>query len=315
MVDLKNEKQQLRALESLFKQKRFSDALAIAKKLNHDFPNSFQIKFLYVRTLKELNKLAEAEEELKELMLLFPNNVKLLLESGNISLELDKIDNALEYYNKILFLDPFNEEAKNSIDKIEAMKKRGLGGGEKEVDFITYQQETLDNADTLPEFDNKAIHNQIQGKEEVADSPPLNLEPEDRVEPSPVLVQTPEVKEPFMPSTIPEADESESKEPEPAEDKEMQPAAEAEGTEFVTESAALLYLEQELFDDAMVIYEKLYGARKEEKYLLKIKEIEKTKELKRQQVIRKKINVLTEFLGVIQQRCQAYQQQEGDQIV
>ena len=92
MADVKSEKEQLSTLENLFQQKRFSDALEVAKKANSDYPNSFQIKFLYARTLKELNKMAEAEEVLKELMLIYPNNINLLLESGHLEVLQNKFD-------------------------------------------------------------------------------------------------------------------------------------------------------------------------------------------------------------------------------
>ena len=170
MADIKSEKEQLMALEDLFRQKRFSNALGIAKKASSDFPNSYPIKFLHARTLKELNKLAEAEEVLKELMLVYPNNIKLLLESGNLALLRNKFDESKEYYNKILFLDPFNSEAKNSIEKINVIKKAGLvrkGKG----DFVSYQNEKLQTADTVPEFDSRKLL-EILGEEPPPPPPP-----------------------------------------------------------------------------------------------------------------------------------------------
>ena len=320
MVDLKNEKIQLNALENLVKQKRFSDALTIASKLNHDFPNSFQIKLLYAGILKELNKLEEAEEGFKELNRLFPNNIKLLLEMGNLAVKRSKFDEALEYFNKILFLDPFNSEAKNSIEKIDAMRKKGIGGGDKETDIITYQRETLDNADTLPEFDSKASLEQKKIKEKLfAPPPPLKLTPEDQVEP-PKPQPRPQPQAQVSPSLLSPPPPQPSPVPGAVDDKKGGKIGERErkkeedgGTEFVTESAALLYLKQELFDDALAIYEKLYASRKEEKFLLKIKEIKRGKELKRRRIIQKKIEVLTEYLKVIKER--QYQHSKGDQIV
>ncbi len=176
MADIKSEKEELMALEDLFRQKRFSNALGIAKKASSDFPNSYPIKFLYARTLKELNKLAEAEEVLKELMLVYPNNIKLLLESGNLALLRNKFDESKEYYNKILFLDPFNTEAKNSIEKINVIKKGGLvrkGKG----DFVSYQDEKLQTADTLPEFDSRKLL-EILGEEPPPPPPPPPPAPE-----------------------------------------------------------------------------------------------------------------------------------------
>jgi tetratricopeptide (TPR) repeat protein len=188
MADIKSEKEQLMALEDLFRQQRFSNALGIAKKASSDFPNSYPIKFLHARTLKELNKLAEAEEVLKELMLVYPNNIKLLLESGKVALLRNKFDESKEYYNKILFLDPFNTEAKNSIEKINVIKKAGLvrkGKG----DFVSYQDKKLQTADTLPEFDSRKLLD-ILGEEPPPPPPPPPPAPAMEEE-IPVMSETP----------------------------------------------------------------------------------------------------------------------------
>jgi len=80
---------------------------------------------------------------------------------------------------------------------------------------------------------------------------------------------------------------------EPAPVEENAPAAAAE---FVTESAAELYLSQGLYDDALGIYEKLYAARKEGRFLLRVKQ------LRAHRVGREKIRRLGEFLKSIQMK-------------
>jgi tetratricopeptide (TPR) repeat protein len=156
MEDIKSEKEQLTALEDLFQQKRFSDALDTALKLKEDYPKSFQIRFLHVRILEELNKAGEAETALIELMQMFPNNINLLLEIGKLCTEQNKVADALEYYNKILFLDPFNSEAKAAIDKINIVKKNGSGNVKGNTAIKSYPSDKLHDADTLPEVDQKA---------------------------------------------------------------------------------------------------------------------------------------------------------------
>ncbi len=153
MADIKSERLQLEALENLFKQKRFSEALNFSKKLIRDYPHSFPIKLLHVRTLKELNRLGEAVEALNEMMQLFPNNINLLAEGGILALKRNKFDEALEYYNRILFLDPFNADAKESIDRINTIKKSGGGPSGKKMDFVTYHSEQFNRTDTIHEFD------------------------------------------------------------------------------------------------------------------------------------------------------------------
>ena len=146
MVDLKNEKVQLRALETLFQQRRFTDALTLAEQLAGDFPSSYYINILHVKVLKELGRIVEAEEKARKLMALFPDNINLLVELGTACLKLNKIDDAIEFFNKILFLDPFNAEAKNAIEKIDAMAISSPGGEVKSI-----------SEDTVPELDGSQL--------------------------------------------------------------------------------------------------------------------------------------------------------------
>jgi hypothetical protein len=87
---------------------------------------------------------------------------------------------------------------------------------------------------------------------------------------------------------------------EPAPVEETAPATTmgepAAAAEFVTESAAELYLSQGLYDDALGIYEKLYAARKEGRFLLRVKQ------LRAHRVGREKIRRLGEFLKSIQMK-------------
>jgi tetratricopeptide (TPR) repeat protein len=192
MADIKSEKEQLNALENLFQQKRFSDALEVAQKASSDYPNSYQLKFLYARTLKELNKLAEAEQVLKELMLIYPNNINLLLESGNLAVMQNKFDEGNEFYNKILFLDPFNADAKNSIEKINMIKKGGLPG--KAIgDSFSHQNKNLQSADTLPEFDSMKLRDILNEEPPPPPIPELLQSPSSP--PAPETEEFPEVSE------------------------------------------------------------------------------------------------------------------------
>jgi tetratricopeptide (TPR) repeat protein len=73
-------------------------------------------------------------------------------------------------------------------------------------------------------------------------------------------------------------------------------AAPLEGDEFVTESAARLYLSQGLYEEALFIYEKLQRQKPDEKFARKIEE------LKSKCQCQKKIQALTAFLQIIQER-------------
>jgi len=277
MVDLKDEKAQLKALENLFSQKRFSEALTMAEKLNSDFPDSYYINILYVKILMELNRLTEAEDTAKGLLQLYPDNINLLQEMGNIYLKLNKYDESIEYYNKILFLDPFNTLAKESIEKIEALRKTVEGRGKKSADFVSYQNEkVIARQDTVPEDqfpDSKT--NAEQGPEIPAE--PTAASVKKHAEPPPIP-EIPEVKDvPEMNEEIPEEEGKEE-------------------VEIMTESAAELYLSQGLYKDALKIYEKLYAIKQEERFTLKIKQ------LKTHIINQKKIQRLTDFWKLIQKR-------------
>lgn len=228
MDNLKTEKDQLVSLEKLYKEKNYEEFLSLSEKLIHEFPDSFQIKLLYGKVLIELNRLSEAEELLKELIQAFPDNINLLLELGNLYSKLNDYDKSFEYYNKILFLDPFNLRAKESIKKVN------------EIINITSEG------------------NQTQETEE-NEVPDLKIEVEER-------------------------EESEEK------------IIEGEDSDFVTESAAELYLSQGLFEEALKIYEQLYSLNKEEAFLLKINEV------KKKRLNQKKIQLLSEFLNKIQKK-------------
>jgi tetratricopeptide (TPR) repeat protein len=403
MVTIKDEREQLRALESLFREKRFSDALVTAQKIKEEFPNSFQIRFLHVRILEELNRLGEAETVLIELMQRFSNNITLLLESGKVCTNRNKYNEALEYYNKILFLDPFNSEAKTAIDKINIIKKNGFGnekGNRTDRAFISYSSEKLDRADTLPEFEpgasalnrSRAPSSSPSASRSPSPPPPPPIPEEEDILPLSLpeeeeegeILETglttvppvPDVEEAEIAESLfdyreegPETKiapplldvgiEEEFKKAENAAEKggnrvdadvdtevdagmefpdmadmdieipevdrtEMAAEVDAEtdadaamdidrgndqngesGVDFVTESAAELYLKQGLVGDALVIYKKLYDSRKEERFLVKINQ------LRKRQINEGQILVLTEFLRLIKQK----QKHRGDKIV
>jgi tetratricopeptide (TPR) repeat protein len=381
MADLKNERIQLQALENLFRQKRFSEALTFAQKLIVDFPNSYYIGILHVKILKELNRLRDAESVALKMMQTSPDNINLLSELGTISLKLNKFDESYDYFNKVLFQDPFNEEARDSMEKIKGLKKVTGGNeakGKNLMDFISQPQEDTDEADTVPELDGETLSplsfgvrlepmeaeeapaetiETLEDFEAVDTVEPIetvetieSIEPVDAIELSsmapmmngqgvetevmdisqleetPGITEVPEVgdvavevdslnshaMEPYTEfsneETVESAEEPESlaaKSPSPEEETSQTMATNTEmetmdlgepapAAEFVTESAAELYLSQGLYDDALGIYEKLYAARKEGRFLLRVKQ------LRAHRVGREKIRRLNELLHLIQ---------------
>ncbi len=371
MADLRNERIQLQALENLFRQKRFSEALTFAEKLIGDYPNSYYIGILNVKILKELNRLRDAEVAALKMMQVSPDNINLLAELGTICLKLNKYDESYEYFNKVLFLDPFNDEARDSMEKIKGLKKVSGGGEPKErklMDFISQPLVNDDNVDTAPELNGEILSPLNIGVElEPMEPGEISAESVEPVEPPPIptmttgaevetelvdisqLEETPKVVEvvelaeaadvvdvaeiaemeeiveiPGVGDVAAEVDSVSTQTAEPytefnneetvesAEEptlvKENVPVAMREtvqttaivepavAAEFVTESAAELYLSQGLYDDALKIYEKLYAARKEGRFLLRVKQ------LRAHRVGREKIRRLGEFLKSIQMK-------------
>lgn len=397
MVDIKDEKLKLKALEDLFEQKRFSDALNLAEQITTDFPNSYHINILHIKILTELNKLGEAVNIAERLMESYPDNINLLIEMATLCFKLNKYDESIEYYNKILFLDPFNTQARESIDKINALKKATEGKEKINMDFISYQSEKMIiNEDTVPEFQEDQLsdvdNSDVKLEEpppvpEIEEAPEIEEIEEIKVEiPEMEEVEVPEIrdvpeveeipekgeipgfeKEPEVKIEMPELEEEpkgkgvEDQITEPVFDEiaaeetpevEEKPEVEVEipeiedisaevesnqvvepeidddtvesieratarlsltdteeeigvseveekgkeGVEIVTESAAELYLSQGLYNEALDIYEKLYDARKEERFFLKIKQ------LKAHKVGQGEIERLSKLLEIIRKK-------------
>lgn len=143
MEDLKSERDQLAKLESLRQEKKYKEFFKTAEETINYFPDSYPVRFLYAEALIENKRLNEAESVLKELMLNYPDNINLLLEFGKLTFKLEKYDEAGECFNKILFLDPFNDQAKELLVKIGKIEESKTGQEQegKPLDFITYTKE------------------------------------------------------------------------------------------------------------------------------------------------------------------------------
>ena len=149
MENLKSEKEQLARLEQLRREKKYKEFFSAAEEAAMAFPDSYPVKFLYAEVLSETKQVEEAENVLKDLLFTYPDNINLLLELGKVTFNLEKNDEAAEYFNKILFLDPFNDQAKTLLVKIEKSKKDTPAGEveaaeeeeEKPLNFITYTKE------------------------------------------------------------------------------------------------------------------------------------------------------------------------------
>ncbi len=350
MADLKQEKEQLAALENLFWQRKFSEAADLAEKLHQEYSHSFQINFLYVKILKELKRWKETESVLIQLMDSFPDNVSILQEWADVCVHLDKADEAREYYHKILFLDPFNVSAKEALNRIEAVQKQpaqqpaeektAAEVEEKDVSRTTnvYQTAAKEEAPKTSKTEEKKARWSISK----GDTLPEDTAPEAflnniarEIEKSRLKEKTQAEQKEVLKGEFERADDDikieiegfearEDKEEEvrdlggledfdrvdwdkefaaetaPEQPEDAAGGADEEDMDFVTESAAELYLSQGLYEEAIGIYQKIYNLSQDERFLKKIVEV------KAVMIRQKKIQRLTEFLRLIQKKGEQF---------
>jgi tetratricopeptide (TPR) repeat protein len=328
MADLLNEKDQLISLEKLLKEKKFGDALELAKKVLKEFPGSFQVEFTYAKILRATGQLPEAEAILLKLMPGHKSHLTLLLEMGGLMTDQGKSGQAMDFYSQALFIDPFNKLAKEAMHRLKVVPEKQKM-----------------KADTLPEEDiGKLLDGEYIPDDEAGELPITadSIRMEDEVIPE-IKPSIPGVDEAYVPpdaikvksrkkKTDPAVEESLMADPdfvatEENDDEEKvstedvadlfaeslnRPESDnastrkaslsretergdlvTAGDEFVTESAGQLYLSQGLYEEALYIYEKLYQQKKEERYA------EKIAELQGKCQCQKKIQALTAFLKLI----------------
>ena len=108
------EKKDLDHIDFLIKEERYTDALGVFAKIKT--LNSYKAKYLKAVALEGNDQLQEAIEILKDLHKNNPENLNVVIKIASISEELELFDQSTEYYERILFLDPFNKDAKEKID-------------------------------------------------------------------------------------------------------------------------------------------------------------------------------------------------------
>lgn len=281
MIDLKKERDRLTDLEILFNEKRYAEALSFAEEISKEFPSSFQMKLLHAKILKELNKLDEAENLLKEEVSNFPDNVNLLLEVGDIYSKKGEYNLATEYYNKVMFIDPFNLKAKKLIEKTDEIRKKKALKTEFSADSITYKEKENKNLDDT---------NISEPEREVEDNPVIEVEETvEQKELEEDILKFEENKEELQEIVYEDIkinqeennQISDFKIDEEILEKKMDDTIDeiSFGEEFITESAAKLYIDQGLYNNAIVIYEKLLKKSKEKKYSERIIEIKRSQKI------------------------------------
>lgn len=100
---------------------RFSEAERVAVTGVNAHPGFAAGWVVYGRTLRDLNRPAEATKALKRALQLSPENFLALHLLGEIQMEEKKPKEALQTFKRILFLNPLAEKAKQIVAKLESL--------------------------------------------------------------------------------------------------------------------------------------------------------------------------------------------------
>jgi|GEM_PF-3559820 len=286
------EKKDLDQLNFLIREERFQDALNLFAKVKT--LQSYQAQYLKAVALEGVKKLPEALTILEHLYKQNPENLNVINKAARIAEELDRVEESREFYERVLFLDPFNKEAKERIRQLQdrPAKSESLPVETSKASDDTTPAPPSDDKPKI-EFEKINIGEEFDQKIQV-DQDRLTAgeskdEPaKDSGDSEDELPDITLPEEPAAPLPDPEEKQSISKEgPEKLHLREMMdedinhyfnidpsakkstpnipepPPTEEPVTEkdeefgFVTVSAARLYEKQKLFDEAVAIYEKL----------------------------------------------------------
>ncbi len=126
MANFQNEREQLAQLEDLFRENKFIDGLAQAEEVIKQFPASFQLRFLKFKFLRALEKTEEAMLLLREMHVMFGDNIMVLKELADLNFQQQKHPESLLYYQKLLFLDSFNTVAQERVKQLQGLLEAGV---------------------------------------------------------------------------------------------------------------------------------------------------------------------------------------------
>jgi len=316
------EREGLERLESLFKEGNNKEASAFASDLREKYPSSFQIGFLNYRILVNLERYSDSENILDELLKLYPENINLLLEKGELLVGRGKTAESKLFFDKVLFLDPFNAKAKDGVDRIKSGGSDSPAGFEnfdggkvvledtmKEADLERFMKEDVSTGSESGGVSKEEPEEELDismsesgvgfsaNLEKLMSSPPVHKEaslPAEEKEPvaDDISKTTGKVEsaleelDKFSRSDISdlglltETEEIEKETEELKTEPEVEELNNASDEAFITESAALLYLKQGLYDDARNVYIKLYEGSDENLFVEKIKKVERVEKAK-----------------------------------
>lgn len=309
MANFQNEREQLLLLENLFKQKQFAAGLAQIEAVLPQFPASFQLKFLHVKFLKELQKIDQALRALLEMYARFGDNLLILKEMADLNFQQKRYPESLLYYNKVLFLDSFNSYAQDRVKQIQGLLEEGVFErlADTQIEMRVDDTKAAAAAKTAPAPEitmEEPIRPTAEAKTAqvpvITFGEPITLVDAAKTASAPEIIVTKPTAPPTAAKTVPVPEITFAEPTEPEVLVEGKPLPDHDRSlNFETESAAELYFKQGLFNESLAIYKKLFEKTGNTDYFLRIKAILLLlSNEKSSQVVAR----LQRFLELIQQR-------------
>ncbi len=297
------EKESLQVLENLFDSGKFEDVISSSDQYLKEFPSSFHIGFIRCKALLKSGDSDLAESGIDNLLTIFPENINLLIEKGFLVLNKRQDLGARDFFEKALFMDPYNKRAKRGLEEVKKIEAGAPQSNDSPMSFASYEKSRATLEDTISESDLERLmeakasekgnmqspedsspnvsisfedssmrkHDEILAKlseKHEEENAPENIKMEEALEKlnklsesdveelklneDPSEISENEVVNTENAGNIPVADEKTDSGFDQAQETEEQPDS------FTTESAAILYLKQKLYDDAEEIFIKLY---------------------------------------------------------
>ena len=143
MANFQNEREQLAQLEDLFRENKFIDGLAQADAVIKQFPASFQLRFLKFKFLRALEKTEAAMLLLREMHVMFGDNIMVLKELAELNFQQQKHPESLLYYQKLLFLDSFNTVAQERVKQLQGLLEAGVSAKLDDTKVEIFQEDSV----------------------------------------------------------------------------------------------------------------------------------------------------------------------------
>jgi len=263
MFDRAEERELQKTLEDLLTDENYTAALSVCERLLASGVSSFNLRSLYTRTLKALDRQDELEKNLLIMNQQHPENTMVLQELADLFFKQSRFGLAGEQYQKIAFLEPFNRKARDMVDKLEKYDSR------KAPDRFE---------DTSVEIQVEQVFSLPKEEEKEANTSAAENE-------TPVV----ELVEPDIPDTV-----------EIPMNKAENPASSENESFFETESQAELYLAQGMPQEAASIYLRLYEKSSDNRFYELYQSLQVEPENKDK--IQRRVAVLENLLQAFQNR-------------